>query len=95
MWFDDNLRFKVMRSASNDVPSFLFSFGANARPAVFFVGKEVPGTFQIGDYVHSSSFNGLGASSHCFLDINSAFEFHGLSALLVQFNVWGIRRLTL
>ena len=45
-------------SASDDVPVFLFGFGADAGPAVLFVGEEVSGTLDISNHICSSGFKG-------------------------------------
>lgn len=82
-------------SASNNVPSFLFSFSTNTWPAVFLVSHKILSAFDVGNDVGSLWFEG---SSTCFdghLNIDSTLNNQRLGTLCgedsrhFQFNVLG------
>jgi hypothetical protein len=77
----------VILSASYDVPSFLFSFCADAWPAVFLVRQQIFGTLDIGNDVGTRSLEGLCAGDHCSLNVDSALDFQGSCALFCAVEV--------
>jgi hypothetical protein len=56
------------------VPSFLLGFGADARPAVFLIGKEVLCAFNIGDDACSSGFKGFCAGDDGSFNIDGTLD---------------------
>ncbi len=85
-------------SASDDVPSSLFGFGADAWPAVFFVSHEVFCTLDVGDDVGSFRLEGGSTGSDGHFDIGGTFDNQGFSAVSVEDGwnfhfggLWGLR----